>query len=131
MLASVAVLLTLSVIPAEAFAPKREISEYNVEELLTLYSDKYSSNRSNLRLVGVCESGLRQVTNPNDGGSPSIGIFQYKKGTFERYSKLLGEELDINSIHDQIKLTAFIFAEYPKEMRAWTCSYKTGVLVRK
>jgi len=114
--------------PVSAEAPERPVSDFTVSELLTYYSNLYGAPEADLRLVGVCESGLRQVTNPNDGGSPSIGIFQYKVGTWSRYSKLLGEELDINSIHDQIKLTSFIFAEYPQERRAWTCASKMGVI---
>lgn len=116
--------------PVLAEAPERPISDFTVSEMITYYSTLYGAVEREIRLVGVCESGLRQVTNPNDGGSPSIGMFQYKVGTWDRYSKLLGEELDINSPHDQIKLTSFIFAKYPKEKRAWTCSYITGVLVK-
>ena len=37
------------------------------------------------------------------------GIFQYHKPTWDRYSRLMGEELDYHSAHDQAKLTAFIF----------------------
>lgn len=121
-------LISTYINPALAEAPERPVSDFTVSEMITYYSALYGSSEADLRLVGVCESGLRQVTNPNDGGSPSIGIFQYKVGTWDRYSKLLGEELDIHSIHDQIKLTAFIFAEYPKERRAWTCASKMGVI---
>lgn len=131
MLVSVGVLLTLSISPTFAKAPDRLVSEYTTKELIQHFSTLYGANRWQLEAVGMCESSLRQVTNPNDGGSPSIGIFQYKTGTWERFSKLLGEELDINSIHDQIKLTSFIFAEYPQYRSHWTCSYKTGVLIRK
>lgn len=124
-------LLTLLIIfirPVNANAPERSISEYSVDELLTYYSDVYNAPEGELRLVGVCESRLRQITNPNDGGSPSIGIFQYKTPTWAWFSKLLGEELDINSIHDQIKLTAFIFAEYPQYKSHWSCSRITGII---
>ena len=121
-------LIGTSIRPVNAEAPQRSISEYSVSELITHYTTLYGSSEREIRLVGVCESGLRQVTNPNDGGSPSIGMFQYKVGTWARYSKLLGEELDINSPHDQIKLTSFIFAEHPKEKRAWTCSKITGII---
>lgn len=111
---------------ANAEAPERLVSEFTVPELVSYYSAFYGASEVELFNVGTCESNLRQVTNPNDGGSPSIGIFQYKVGTFARYSKMLGEELDINSIHDQIKLTSYIFAEHPKEKRAWTCARTYG-----
>lgn len=35
--------------------------------------------------------------------------------------KLFGEDLDYYSYNDQAKLTAFIFANYPRSKTEWTC----------
>lgn len=58
--------------------------------------------------------------NPNaigDGGR-SRGIAQFQKESFNRLSRLMGEELDYNSPHDQIKLLSWSVAN--GHGREWT-----------
>ena len=88
-------------------------------EYIVKYAEVYKAPEKELIMVSKCESNF----NPNaigDGGKAK-NIFQYHEPTFNRYEKLLGEELDYNSYHDQARLTAFIFANYPKEKKAWSC----------
>ena len=89
------------------------------KEYISLYAKKYNAVEKQLLAVASCESRFNPKA-VGDGGS-ARNIFQYHKGTFERFSDLLGEELDYNSYHDQAKLTAFIFAKYPKLKTHWTC----------
>lgn len=89
------------------------------KEYISLYAYQYGAAEKELMTVAQCESNF----NPKvygDGGS-SHGLFQYQKPTFVRMSKLLGQELDYHSYHDQAKLTAYIFANHPKMKREWTC----------
>lgn len=89
------------------------------QEYVVKYAQAFHAPEKELLQVSKCESNF----NPNaigDGGKAK-NIFQYHEPTFNRYEKLLGEDLDYNSYHDQAKLTAFVFAKYPKEKKAWTC----------
>lgn len=97
---------------------------YTEKDYIEYYADKYGANKHQLLTVAYCESGYKQYA-VGDGGR-AIGIFQYHEPTFNSYSRLLGEELDYYSAHDQAKLTAFIWTEYPNEKRAWTCATKNG-----
>ena len=108
--------------PVLAEAPAISVSEYSVQEMITHYAKLYGANEKELMVVAKCESGFK----PNaigDGGK-ARNIYQYHKPTFDRFSKLLGEDLDYNSALDQIKLTSFIFAEYPQYKKHWTCFLK-------
>lgn len=96
------------------------------KEYISLYALKYGASEKELLSVAKCESSL--VKSARGDGGKSIGIFQYKKNTFNQFSKLLGEQLDFYSYHDQAKLTAFVFAEYPKLKSHWTCWKKLAML---
>ena len=92
---------------------------------VSLYALKYGAVESELIKVASCESNFNpKAIHYNDGGKGkhSVGMFQYQRTTFDGFSKLLGEELDYYSYHDQAKLTAFIFAKYPRLKSHWTCS---------
>ena len=78
-----------------------------------------------LKKVMECESGGNQnAWNKKDPNGGSRGIFQYQLQTWERYTKLYEEEMEINSSINQVKLTAFIFNKYPSERKAWACYFK-------
>lgn len=96
------------------------------QDYIVKYSQEYHAPEKELLLVSKCESNF----NPNaiGDGNKAKNIFQYHEPTFNRYEKLLGEDLDYNSYHDQAKLTAFIFANYPKEKKAWTCARNIKVV---
>lgn len=95
---------------------------YREIDYINHFSDIYNAPQNELLTVAKCESGFNQGA-VGDSGT-SFGIFQYKKDTWNRYNKLTGQNLDINSAHDQAKLTALIFSKYPREKVAWTCYSK-------
>lgn len=88
------------------------------EQYIAYYAELNQTDESLLLKVAKCESKLN-IQSKGDGGN-ATGIYQYWNDTFERFSKLYGEELDINSYHDQIKLTSWIFANYPQYRKQWT-----------
>lgn len=110
----------LSFIPARAEAPVVEKRvPTNPKELIVHFADMYGANEDELLVVAFCESGYKPHA-VGDGGR-ARNIFQFHKPTFDRYARLMGEELSYDSAHDQAKLAAWIFKHYPKERRAWTC----------
>ncbi len=92
------------------------------KETIVKYAKVYAAPEQELLTVAFCESSYNPKA-VGDGGS-ARNIFQYHRPTFERYSGLMGERLDYHSYEDQAKLTAYIFKNYPKEKRAWTCYTK-------
>ena len=117
-------LILLIVLPVKsAQAPTREKPiPTDVKGMISYYAEQYGANEHQLMVVAFCESGYR----PNavgDGGRAK-NIFQFHEPTFDRFSRLLGEELNYNSAHDQAKLAAFIFAHYPQYRSHWTCFSK-------
>jgi hypothetical protein len=100
-------------------------------EFISLYALQYGAVESELLKVATCESGLNpNALHKNDGkkGNHSVGIFQYQRQTWERFSDLMGEDLDYYSYADQAKITAFVFANYPQLKSHWTCSKITKVI---
>ena len=68
-----------------------------------------------------CESDFHPSIK-GDGGR-AHGLFQYHKGTFDRYAKLSGMTLDYYSYEDQAQLTAWLYVNKPESLREWT-SYR-------
>lgn len=111
----------------KAWAPKPLVQDLSPQEVISYYAELYGADEKTLLSMARCESQFKpSAHNEDDGGSPSTGLYQYKKGTFERYSQLMGEELNMQSYHDQAKLTAWVYVHYPKERKAWT-SYRAIV----
>lgn len=99
-------------------APSIALADSDTNVMASYYSDLYGSDYNLVMSVLDCESDFRMV--PGDGGR-SFGIGQFSKETFARHSKLLGENLDYYSKHDQIKLVAYIFSLGRKDlMREWS-----------
>lgn len=110
------------------FQPQRTDAEPQIiltpREYISLYAEKYSASETELLKVAKCESKLNpNAIHYNDGGKSkhSVGLFQYQESTFNQFDNLIGEDLDYYSYHDQAKLTAFIFAKYPKLKSHWSC----------
>lgn len=97
------------------------VVEENVILTPTEYADKYTLQYGVdpviFKKVMKCESS----NNPKavgDGGRAK-NVLQFHRPTFDGYAKKLGEELDYNSYHDQIKLGAYMFSI--GEQKHWTC----------
>lgn len=110
------------------YNPQRAIAEPQIilspKETISLFALKYGASEKELNAVAKCESGFNpNAIHYNDGGKGkhSVGVFQYQESTFKGFSKLMNEDLDYYSYQDQIKLTAYIYAKYPKYKSHWTC----------
>ena len=79
-----------------------------------------------LKKVGWCESNLGRIKTGDKG--LATGLFMYHKGTWAKAQDLIGEDLDIHSINDQAKMTAFIWKKYPSWRTQWSTyvAYKKG-----
>lgn len=127
----------LSVVSLLAFATKASIAEQSTytpqemtaeemaEDYIKMFSETYGADEEELLKVAYCESKMGKNKIGDSGNA--IGLFQYWNDTWNWFSGLKGEELDINSNFDQAKLTAFIFANYPEYKRHWT----TWVAIQK
>lgn len=123
------VILVLAIttsVPVMAQAPIREVKTFSVQEAISYYSKLYDTSSTEISRVIFCESS----NNPNakgDGGR-AFGVAQFHKPTFDSFSKLMGEKLDYYSYHDQIKLMAWIWKNYPQYKSHWTCSRIVGII---
>ena len=64
-----------------------------------------------LSRLAYCESrGNPKAINPDDMGSPSFGLFQYKIGTFKYFSDMFNFEGDIMNGEDQWELTKMVIS---------------------
>lgn len=95
-------------VPVVSEPEVKAIKVMTQDETIDHYASLYGANATELRKVMRCESGGRQSA-VGDGGL-AIGVYQYHRATFTNLSKKLGEQLNIDSEHDQIKLTAWAFA---------------------
>lgn len=116
----IAFLLAIILIPtAHAEAPSPTISEMTSAQLIEHYSELYGSSSNELEKVMACESGGNQKAIGDNGHSK--GVYQYWEGTFNEFSKELGQKMDYNSSMDQIQLTAWAFSKGTDYKNNWTC----------
>ncbi len=125
---SISILLITTTQPIQAQAPEpiEPPKVLSVKETISYYASINEVSERELMLVAKCESSFNPKAT-GDGGRAK-NIFQYHKPTFDSFSKLLGEELDYHSYNDQAKLTAYIWANYPKYKSHWTCAKIMGVI---
>lgn len=128
-MSKIALTMVLTILLATVMVPREVGSTYipidpyilSPKEVITYYSDIYGADEKLLLAMADCESNF----NPSaigDGGRAK-SIFQYHRGTFDRYAKLFGQQLDYHSYHDQAKLTAWLSVSNPKALNEWT-SYR-------
>lgn len=91
------------------------------KEVITYYSNLYGADEVVLLKMAECESNF----NPNavGDGNRAKNLYQFHRGTFDRYSRLFGQELDYDSYHDQAMLTAWLAVNKPEALNEWT-SYR-------
>ena len=109
----------LSLIPVKAAeAPKpMYVKPLTVEETIVKAATMYAAKERYIDSIIDCESDYDQTV---IGAEGEIGVAQFKPNTFQRMEKLMGEDLDINSYTDQIKLISWISVNKPELMREWT-----------
>ena len=106
----VCVVVSLLAFSTKAIADPVDIktSDLTIEQQVTYFSELYGADTDIVEKVIQCES--RGIVNAIGDSGRSIGIAQFQKPTFLMLSKKLGEELDFNSSHDQIKLLSWSIA---------------------
>ena len=105
---------------AEAYSP-------TIKELIIEYAREYNTDSHELIVVADCESDFLQYAR---GRLDEIGVYQYRPSTFKWFAQIVGEELDIYSAEDQIRLTAQMFSKGEKYKKHWTCyrMMKRGII---
>jgi hypothetical protein len=96
----------------------RPLEEYSVPELIEHYATIYNQDPELLKKVAECESKYEKDLS-GDGGL-AYSVFQFHKGTFEKWSKEFGELLDYESYHDNIKLAVWSFSQGENYRKAWS-----------
>lgn len=110
--------------PLEKLIQPLERATMPLQAFIDEFSDQYGVSSSDLYRVLYCESRLDEKA-VGDGGL-ARNVAQFHRQTFEGWAKELGEELNYDSAHDQIKLMAYAFSK--GRQSSWTCSRITGVL---
>lgn len=105
---------------------QKEVKVLSVKETIAFYAELNNTSYTEISKVAFCESSFNPKAKGDSGRA--FGVMQYHKPTFEAFSKLMGEELDYYSYNDQLKLTAWIWANYPQYKSHWTCSKMTGLI---
>lgn len=93
----------------------------DVKGMIVYYSEQYGASLPLLDKMADCESDFNPLAK-GDGGK-AHNVYQYHYARFIEDAKLMGETLDYNSAHDNIKLAVWISVHYPERMQAWT-SYR-------
>jgi len=104
--------------------PKIEptIDKKLITDYTSFYAKKYGISQNLLNKVIACESTFNpKAIHYHDGGKGkhSIGVLQFQESTFLLWEKKLGEDLNYDSTHDQIKLASYMWSK--GQARQWTC----------
>jgi len=104
--------------PAEVLITSLEKTptELSLEEQVVYFSKLYGGDANIISKVMECESGGNQSAVGDEGRSR--GVMQFQKPTFDSLSGKIGENLDINSSYDQIKLATWAISN--GHGRSWT-----------
>ncbi len=108
-------------------AEQERISKLPIPALIEHVAPK---NADKLKKLAFCESGYKNsAVHYNDGqvGSHSYGLYQYKIPTWERYEKQYGQDLNMDSPMDSIKLTEFVLEKHGG-YDWYNCSKKNGII---
>ena len=119
MVISLCLAITLPTKADMTYIPPRVLG---VQETIAKYAEIYNAPEKELLTVAFCESSYNPKAVGDSGKARNI--FQYHRPTFERFAELMGEDLDYYSYHDQAKVTAWVFANYPQYKKHWTCYTK-------
>lgn len=127
-LIAILVLVIITSNPVMAEAPTQTVTSkvLTVKETIAYYAELHNTSYTEISKVAYCESSHNPKAK-GDGGR-AFGVMQYHRPTFERFSRLKGEQLDYYSYTDQIKLTAWIWANYPQYKSHWTCAKIVGII---
>ncbi len=91
-----------------------------VQESIVHFARVYKVQEKQLLAVSFCESSFNQNAIGDKGRA--VGIFQFHKPTFDRFTKEMGEVLDYNSYQDQAKVASWAFSKGYQSH--WSCYKK-------
>lgn len=114
----IAISANSQVIDADILPPK----PLTTVERIVKYATRYATPAEPLIRVARCESTLNaKAYNPKDvDGLPAYGLFQFKKSTFDSYSKKAGIATpDIWDEDQQAQVAAYMFSTGQKKQ--WGC----------
>ena len=95
------------------------INHYSIENKLMEIAEKYELDYERFYNVAFCESTVDQS---KIGKAGEIGIFQFKKTTFEEYAdKYKKVGFSVYDINNQIELAGQMFSNGKSHL--WTCEY--------
>lgn len=104
----------------------RLVESMEIPELIKYLAPE---NATTLGKIAWCESSNRMdIIHYNDGskGSHSYYLFQFKIGTWEHFTKMMGEDLNIESAYDQIRVADYMVSHgYAYH---WSCAKITKVI---
>lgn len=89
-------------------APELPIEQRSYEQQIVYYAELNGLDTKVALAVARCESEFSNSAVGDSGRAK--GIYQFHLETFNRHSKLKGEQLDYTSAHDQIKLATWSIA---------------------
>lgn len=92
------------------------------QEAIKKYAKEYGVSEEKMMRVAKCESAYNpKAFNPKDSDNlPALGLYQYKIGTWNYFSKKAGlKNPDIWNFDHQAKVTAYAFSI--GESRQWGC----------
>lgn len=98
----------LGLIPQSTTSLELKIQEQSIQQQIEYFSDVNNVDSKLISKIVECESSFN--TDSKGDGDRAFGLFQYHKASFERHTKLYGEELDYYSSYDQIKLGTWAIA---------------------
>lgn len=110
---------------APALTQEQRNEAMTIPQIITKFAQKYDLSSYQMTAIVKCESSMNpSAINYNDGGKGkhSKGMWQFQDLTFERYSKELGEELNVYSAYDSTKVASYMISK--GEIRQWSCSKK-------
>lgn len=104
--------------------PKIEYSTTTAEVIITAYAVRYGISAEPLVATLKCESGFNQFAwNHSDPNGGSLGVAQFQRKTFDKYSKELGlPNADVWNPLDSINVAAYMFSE--GQQHQWSCFRK-------
>lgn len=111
--------ITILCIPSSTVAYTRPPT--TTIDWIEYWASEYNVSTQDMISVAICESNLYpKAFNKTDGVGGSRGIFQYQQSTWDYFSAELGEKLDVWSVYDQAKLTAYMFSK--DRQFHWACA---------
>lgn len=118
-IAIAALLLIICTTAVSSEANTKDIINEKIEQ----YAEDYSVDPELFKKVVKCESNYStKALNPQDGGSRSVGLLQFKDATFNYYSRKVPGLQYIDNYEHQIQVAMYMWEI--REAKQWSCYRK-------